>query len=124
MRVKATREGLVGGKTSTGWRVNTVVPFVALPSEAALRQWVRVTNPINNKSIMALVLDVGPWNISDDEYVFEGLRPQAESGFDKFGRKTNKAGIDLGEAVWSYLEMKDNGAVNWEFAALIGEDIG
>lgn len=115
MLVKATREGLVGGKTSTGWKVNTIVPYVALPSTAALRQWVRVTNPANGESIKALVLDVGPWNVEDDEYVFQGSRPQSESGVDKFGRVTNKAGIDLGEYVWKKLGMKDNTDVDWEF---------
>lgn len=115
MLVKATREGLIGGKTSSGWRINTTVPFVALPSTAALRQWVKVTNPINGKSIKALVLDVGPWNTEDDEYVFNGARPQAETGIDKSSRKTNKAGIDLGEAVWNHLDMKSNTKVNWEF---------
>lgn len=115
MLVKATREGLIGRKTASGWKVNSSVPFVALPSSAALRQLVRVTNPINRKSIIALVLDIGPWNIDDDEYVFGDSRPQSETGTDKSGRETNKAGIDLGEYVWKYLEMKDNTNVYWEF---------
>lgn len=119
MKVKATREGLIGGKTSTGWIVNKVVPFVALPSKAALRQLVKVTNVLNGKSIVCLVLDVGPWNVDDDEYVFGRARPQSETGIDKFGRKTNSAGIDLGEAVWNHLGMKDNGEVDWEFVSLI-----
>lgn len=113
--VKATREGLLNDKTATGYHVDTVVPFVALPSDAALRQWVLVTNPRNGQSIEALVLDVGPWNTHDNEYVFGGARPQAESGVDRFGRKTNGAGIDLGEAVWRALEMTDNDLVSWEF---------
>jgi|SRR6266853_4135775 len=115
MKVKATREGLVGKKTAIGWKVNVNVPFVALPSEAALRQWVIVTNPANGRSIKALVLDVGPWNVEDDEYVFGTSRPQAESGKDKLGRTTNKAGIDLGEFVWFSLGMTDNGEVDWRF---------
>ncbi len=113
--VKATREGLVGKKTALGWRINDIIPFVALPSEMALRQWILITNPLNNKSIKAIVLDVGPWNIDDDAYVFGNARPQAESGIDTLGRPTNHAGIDLGGHVWDYLEMKDNGTVNWEF---------
>jgi len=32
MRVKATREGLVGHTTALGWTINTEFPFVALPS--------------------------------------------------------------------------------------------
>lgn len=116
MKVKATREGLIGKKTAIGWKINNLVPFVALPSEIALRQWVRVTNPLNGRSILALVLDVGPWNINDDGYVFGSDRPQAESGVDTLGRITNKAGIDLGQFVWVSLGMKDNGEVEWEFA--------
>lgn len=119
MKVKATREGLIGGKTSTGWKINNSVPFVALPSTAALRQLVRVTNTLNGKSIVCIVLDDGPWNTDDDEYVFGRARPQSESGVDKFGRKTNGAGIDLGELVWNHLGMQDNGEVDWEFVSLI-----
>lgn len=130
--VKATREGLAGGKTSSGYRIDGIVRFVALPALAALRQWVKVTNPANGKSCVALVLDVGPWNENDNRYVFQDLtnpnaaggihgamqdavRPQAESGIDTFNRKTNGAGIDLGEAVWAALDMKDNTEVAWEF---------
>lgn len=113
--VKATREGLPGQKTTTGWRINKDVPFVALPSHAALRLWVHVLNPANGRSIDALVLDVGPWNEDDDAYVFGDARPQAESGIDLFKRPTNKAGIDLGEKVWNYLDMKDNADVQWWF---------
>lgn len=116
MRVKATREGLIGGKTASGWRINRQVPYVALPSMAALRQWVNVTNPANGNRIRALVLDVGPWNTDDEAYVFQGARPQAETGIDMSGRKTNGAGIDLGEAVWTALAMTDNSEVEWEFA--------
>jgi hypothetical protein len=34
---------------------------------------------------------------------------------DMTGRKTNGAGIDLGEVVWKALGMKDNTEVSWEF---------
>jgi hypothetical protein len=114
--VKATREGLVGHKTASGYVIDTVVPFVALPSTKALRRFVHVRNPITGKSCLAVVLDVGPWNEHDDAYVFGGQRPQAElSDVDSFGRHTNGAGIDLGEAVWAALGMKGNGLVEWEF---------
>jgi hypothetical protein len=112
--VKATREGLDGQKTSTGWKINKFVPFCALPSEAALRQAVFIS--YKGKSVRALVMDTGPWNENDDAYVFGGARPQAESGTDSFGRKTNGAGIDLGEAVRTILGIiEDNVEVDWEF---------
>lgn len=113
--VKATREGLIGGRTSTGYIVDKYVPFVALPCADALYQVVRIFNPITNLICLAIVMDVGPWNVNDFLYVFSGHRPQAETGTDLFGRKTNKAGIDLGERVWKKLGMKDNTEVSWEF---------
>lgn len=136
--VKCTREGLIGGRCYTGYRVDPVVPFVALPSTAAVRIWVKVFNPLTNKQVRALVMDVGPWNEKDHAYVFQelttqrigipmhldlhamelplpGIRPQAESGIDTFGRATNGAGIDLGEWVWNKLGMVDNSFVCWEF---------
>lgn len=116
MKVKATREGLLGGKTASGYLVDTFVPFVALPSAAALRQWITITNPRNGRSMKALVLDVGPWNENDNAYVFGGARPAAESGIDTRGRKTNGAGIDLGDVVWHGIGMLDNDDVEWEFA--------
>ncbi len=115
--VRATREGLIGQRTASGYRIDSVVPFVALPSTAALWLWVQVTHPANGKTIRARVLDVGPWNTDDHAYVFGGARPLAESGIDTRGRATNRAGIDLGEAVHTALGFtEDNGEVTWEWA--------
>lgn len=113
--VKATREGLVGGRTSTGYIIDRIVPFVALPSWKALHRFVHVRNPLNGKRTIAIVLDVGPWNEQDDPYVFTGTRPAAELGPDTRGRITNGAGIDLSEAVWEALGMQGNTLVEWEF---------
>lgn len=113
--VKATREGLIGGKTSSGYVIDNVVPFVALPSVNAVGKFVRVKDPVTGKQTLAIVLDVGPWNEHDDLYVFGGSRPSAESGIDTRGRVTNGAGIDLSERVWHALGMKDNTNVAWEF---------
>lgn len=115
IKVKATRESLVGSKTASGYTIDTVVSFVALPSTKALGRFLRVTNPANGRSTYAMVLDVGPWNERDDNYVLGGARPAAESGTDTRGRKTNGAGIDLGEKVWHELGMTDNTDVEWEF---------
>ncbi len=116
MIVKATREGLLGGKTSSGYVIDAVVPFVALPAVKALGRFVRVTNPANGKMCLAVVLDVGPWNVHDDAYVFNGARPAAETGQSLSGTgTTNGAGIDLGEKVWHLLGMTDNTNVDWTF---------
>ena len=117
MIVKATREGLIGDETASGYVIDRVVPFVALPSTAALLRAVRVTNPANEKTCIAIVLDVGPWNEHDDAYVFGGARPAAESGTSVSGHGTNRAGIDLGEKVWTLLGMADNSDVDWEFVS-------
>lgn len=115
MIVKATREGLAGHRTASGYVIDADVPFVALPAEAALHLWVTVRNLANGRSMRALVLDVGPWNVADNAYVFGGMRPQAESGIDQFGRATNGAGIDLGQRVWDALGMTDNAQIDWTF---------
>jgi hypothetical protein len=115
MVVKATREGLVGRPTASGYLVDRVVPFVALPSWKAIGRFVRVTNPANQRTTIAIVLDVGPWNEQDDAYVFGGARPAAELGPDTRHRVTNGAGIDLGERVWHLLGMTDNTSVDWTF---------
>lgn len=115
MTVIATREGIQDGLTASGYRIDRFVPFVALPSTAALRLWVLVVNPANGRSMRALVLDVGPWNTHDNAYVFGGQRPQAETGIDTRGRRTNKSGIDLGEVVWKGLGMTDNTEIEWSF---------
>jgi hypothetical protein len=115
--VKATREGLVGRKTASGYVIDQIVPFVALPSVLALGKFVHVRNPRTQKSTMAVVLDVGPWEEHDNGYVFGTSRPIAECGQDTRGRVTNHAGIDLSEKVWRVLGMNGNEPVEWEFVA-------
>jgi hypothetical protein len=120
--VKATREGLSGRHTATGLVIDADgIPmtqddwFCALPSTKALRRIMHVVNPSNAYEITCPVLDVGPWNEHDDEYVFGPARPMSESGLDTRGRETNHAGIDLSDGVWKALGMVDNTDVLWEF---------
>ena len=119
MQVKATREGLVGQLTSSGYKIDTAVSFVALPSRRALFRHIRIVNPANGNSAIAQVLDVGPHSTDDDSYVFGGSRPLAEQGVSiANGHKSparNEAGIDLGERVWKELGMLDNTPVDWVF---------
>jgi Putative peptidoglycan binding domain len=91
--------------------------YVALPYRFrdAVRPKVKVTNPSTGVSAVAPVEDVGPWNTSDP-YWLDGARPQAESGTDRTGRKTNRAGIDLSPALAKRLGISGKGVVDWSFA--------
>jgi hypothetical protein len=91
---------------------------VALPSRGVGGRLVRVA--YGGRSVVATVRDVGPWN-TDDPYWATSSRPQAETGTDRTGRKTNLAGIDLTPALWRALgyagdprNAKDK--VDWDFA--------
>ena len=75
---------------------------------------VRVTNPQTGRSVTCGIVDVGPWN-TDDAYWEAGARPQAESGTDHRGRKTNRAGIDLTPAAARAIGINGKGKVNWQF---------
>lgn len=97
---------------------------VSLPFKfEGARPTVRVINPANGKTIEAQVMDVGPWNggknsagqDTADPYWTNGDRPQAETGTDRRGRKTNSAGIDLTPLAAKALGIDGKGKVNWEF---------
>jgi hypothetical protein len=110
--VFATREGLIGQTTATGHVIGADDLFVALPSRTALNCWVEVSH--NDITIPVQVLDVGPWNTKDPYWMTDD-RPQAETGVDKFGRKTNGAGIDLSNGVFKGLGLTDNSIIRWRF---------
>lgn len=116
IRVHCTREGLVGRRTATGHLIQQDSWFVALPSTKALGRIVRLyLNENDHRGLTAPVLDVGPWNEHDEDYVFNGQRPMAESGLDERGRATNGSGIDLSDAVFHALGLSNNGDIEWEF---------
>ena len=119
-KVFATREGLPGSLTASGFRIpiasqhHIQVPFVALPAERALGCHILINNPATGFSCIAVILDVGPHFTDDDAYVFSAHQPRAIAAH-ILRRTTNEAGIDLGETVWNRLGMKDNGEVEWRF---------
>jgi hypothetical protein len=89
---------------------------VALPARfKGDRPQVDVVNADNGRRVTAEIVDVGPWN-TDDPYWETGARPQAESGKDKKGRTTNKAGIDLTPQCAREIGLSGKGTVNWAFA--------
>ncbi len=95
----------------TGHRIDDTIIGVALPAHLPNAK-VRVHN--GNKSVIADVVDIGPWN-TNDPYWEAHNRPQAESGTDMHGRHTNKAGIDLTPATARALGIDGKGIVDWEF---------
>ena len=95
----------------TGKRIDDTVLGVALPARLTNAK-VRVI--CGSKSVVANVVDIGPWN-TNDPYWENNRRPQAESGTDMRGRHTNKAGIDLTPALARALGIDGKGVVDWEF---------
>jgi hypothetical protein len=73
-----------------------------------------VTVSANGKSVVCPIVDVGPWNIND-AYWMTTARPQAESGTDMSGRRTNGAGIDLTPATAAAIGLDGKGQVVWFF---------
>jgi hypothetical protein len=111
-RVYATREGLVGKRTSTGHQITPESMFVALPHPMALGKHVEVR--YGTRAVVVPVLDVGPWNTAD-AYWMTSSRPAAEAGQGKYRTPSNRAGIDLADGVFAALGLRDNDWVEWRF---------
>ncbi|RRR78521.1 MAG: hypothetical protein EI684_00230 [Candidatus Viridilinea halotolerans] len=69
-RVRATRQGMVGGRTANGWIIPPRARFASLPSTSSLSSrggheyQVRLT--YQGRSVVVPVYDVGPHNTRDD----------------------------------------------------------
>jgi hypothetical protein len=111
-RVFATREGELGKRTSTGHTITPASLFVALPHPVALGKHVEVR--YRQRAMVVPVLDVGPWNI-DDAYWSTSRRPAAERSLGYYRAPSNRAGIDLSDAVFAALGLRDNDWVEWRF---------
>jgi len=110
--VFATREGLVGHRTSSMLVIKPDSMFVALPHRSALGKSVEVR--YGDRTVVVPVLDVGPWNI-DDAYWEAGDRPASERAEGRYRTPVNIAGIDLSDAVYAALGLHDNDYVDWRF---------
>jgi hypothetical protein len=111
-RVLATREGMIGGLTSSRTIIRSDSMFVALPHPRALGRTVEVR--YRDRAVVVPVLDVGPWNV-DDAYWERDARPASERGRGAYRRPVNTAGIDLSDAVFAALGLPDNDVVDWRF---------
>lgn len=99
-----------------GKRIGEKEVCVALPARVKQPSLVVVTNPETGRSVVCRVRDVGPWN-TNDPYWVDGRRPQAETGKDLTGRKTNKAGIDLSPEAARQIGITGMGKVDWWFVS-------
>jgi len=111
-QVFATREGLTGRRLACGEIIKPGALFVALPHPVALRKNVELR--YGPRTLVVPVLDVGPWNV-DDDYWATGRRPASERGHGSFRNPTNHAGIDLSDATFAALGLRDNSPVEWRF---------
>ena len=113
-------------------------PGVALPCKEAYGKWVDIM--YNDKITVAQVVDIGPWCIDDNDYVFGCSRPRAEilkgqpmaitrngsrmptvpdgKGGMKEVARSNGAGIDIFNRVAKELGIKngENVMVAWRWA--------
>jgi hypothetical protein len=111
-RVFATREGLTGRRLACGEIIQPGALFVALPHRSALHRSVEIR--YRERVAVVPVLDVGPWN-TDDAYWSAGERPAAERGRGTFRKPANPSGIDLSDAVFAGLGLRDNDYLEWRF---------
>lgn len=117
----ATVFGGVGDPQKSAYEDRMIKPDeigVALPARfhADERPPVYLANLVTGKTVVAQIVDVGPWN-TDDPYWMHGQRPQAESGKDSRGRKTNGAGIDLTPGAAEAIGLNGKGKINWAFVS-------
>lgn len=139
VRVWATREGLVGGRTANGHRIVERDRFVALPSRRALAsnggKEYQVRLSYNGRTATAPVWDVGPWNVKDnywdapaDRELFKDLprfvpqvlaawRDNHNGGRDGFNRwVTYPNAIDIADGTfWDDLGMRQGDWVDVTF---------
>lgn len=99
--------------------------FVGLPAAGLKGKWVQVMVEPDGPAATVPVGHVGPWNGGgwnnkfDDRYWEGRKRPQAESGRDLKGRKTNRSGMSLSPTLWERLGLglKRKAMVRWQFVA-------
>lgn len=114
-RITATYFGGPKSAYDGGRAIDDSVAGVALPCRfEGIRPRVRVTNCKTGASVDCDIVDVGPWN-THDPYWETNSRPQAETGVDTTGRKTNGAGIDLTLAAAKAIQIDGKGLVDWCF---------
>ncbi len=119
-RIRATRQGMIGGRTANGFIIPPRAHFVSLPSWSSLSprgSWdYRVRISYRGRSVVAPVWDVGPWNTRDDYWATQrngfpelprGWPQDHAAYFDKHNGGYAEKGyvrfptaIDVGDGIW------------------------
>jgi len=102
--------------------INSSTRGVALPYKwkETPRPQVIVKGP--NGEVIAEIVDLGPWNTNDPNYVLDGERPLAETQYDEGTEAqngqvpSNNAGIDLTPPIADAVGISGKGKVSWRFA--------
>ena len=112
-RVLATREGMIGGMTSSRTIIRPDSRFVALPHPRALGRMVEVR--YRDRAIVVPVLDVGSWNVDygDPGSATPARRPSA--GAAPTARQSTPRGSIYPTPVFAELGLPDNDVVEWRF---------
>lgn len=82
---------------------------------------ITVTNPKSSKSVVLAVVDSGPCNTKDDDYVFNGARPQVEQQPNNStyvggcSGQSPKAALDVSPWAMKELGGDDFYLMNWQF---------
>lgn len=118
--VRATRQGMVGGRTANGHIITSGDRYVSLPCWCALNDKggrdYQVRLSANGRSTVVPVWDVGPWNTHDDYWnaereTFSDL-PQGwpqdhaayydgyNNGYAAKGYVTFPTAVDIGDGAW------------------------
>lgn len=109
-------------KSAYGYNMSDGV-FVALPASNMKGKWIQLTVLPSPPDAVVPIGHVGPWNGGgwnnkyDDPYWRKKHRPQAESGRDMQGNKTDRSGIQFSDKLWNLLNLgkKQRVYVNWYF---------
>ena len=102
--------------------INDTTRGVALPYkwEETPRPRIVVKGP--SGEIETEIVDLGPWNTNDPDYVLGTARPLAEEQHDEGTEAqngqvpTNRAGIDLTPPIADAVGISGKGSVSWRFA--------
>jgi len=110
------------GLMATGLHTSSRKYYAALPTRRALNKEIEVRGS-NGRVLRMPVLDVGPFCIRDESYVFGSSRPLAEIYFGRIvpvagcnkKYRANGAGLDLSCAAARELGIGGKGYADWRF---------